>query len=145
MKRIEESIEIKRPVDQVFAYVADAKTWSRWDSTILEAEQASPGQMGIGTTLRGATGAMGRRMAWVAKVTEYEPNKKWGGPISFRSMLVEGHLIFDPKEGSTKFTRVYDVQLSGLFKLLTPIVVSSMRKETKKSLSNLKSILEAQA
>jgi hypothetical protein len=84
-------------------------------------------------------------MAWAAKVTEYEPNKKWGGPISFRNMLVEGHLIFDPIEGSTKFTRVYDVQLSGLLKLLTPIVVSSMRKETKKSLSNLKSILEAQA
>jgi len=145
MKRIEESVEIKRPVDQVFAYVADAKTWPRWDSSMLEAEQTSPGQMGIGTTLRGAVRAMGRRMAWTAKVTEYEPNKKWGGTISSGSMLVEGHLIFDPIEGGTKFTRVFDVQLCGVLKLFAPVVVSSMRKETKKSLSNLKSILESQA
>ncbi len=35
---------------------------------------------------------MGRRMAWTAKVTGYEPNKKWGGSVSFGSMLVEEHI-----------------------------------------------------
>ena len=87
---------------------------------------------------------MGRRMAWTAKVTEYEPNKKWGGAVSFGSMLVEEHFIFDSIEGGTKLTRVYDVQLGGLLKLFAPMVLSSMRRGSKKSLSNLKSILEAQ-
>jgi uncharacterized membrane protein len=95
MTRIEESMEIKRPADKVFAYMTDVKTWPRWDSGLLEAEQTSPGQMGIGTTLRGDMRAMGRRMAWTAKVTEYEPNKKWGGAVSFPSMLLEEHVIFD--------------------------------------------------
>ena len=43
MVRIEENVEIKRPIDQVFAYVTDAKKWSRWDLALLESEQTSPG------------------------------------------------------------------------------------------------------
>lgn len=144
MARIEESVEIKRPTDKVFAYMADPKTWPRWDSGLVKAEQMSPGQMGIGATLQGDMRAMGRRMAWTARVTEYEPNKKWGGSISFPSMQLEEHFIFDSIEGGTKLTRVYDVQFGGLLKLLAPMVVSSMRSGSKKSLANLKSILEAQ-
>ncbi len=128
MARIEESVDIKRPVDQVFAYVTDAKNWPRWESAMLEAEQTSPGQMGIGTTFRGATRIMGRRMAWTSKVTEYEPNKKWGETISCGSTLIEEQLIFDPVEGGTKFTLVYDMQVGGLLKLFAPIVISTTRK-----------------
>ena len=145
MARIEESVDIKRPVDQVFAYVTDAKNWPRWESAMLEAEQTSPGQMGIGTTFRGANRVMGRRMVWTSKVTEYEPNKNWGEAISSGSTLIEEHLIFDPVEGGTKFTLVYDMQVGGLLKLFAPMVISTMRKQTKGNLSNLKSILEAQA
>jgi len=144
MARIEESMEIKRPAGKVFAYMADVKTWPRWDPGLLEAEQTSPGQMGIGTTLGGDMSAMGRRMAWTAKVTEYEPSKKWGGAVSLPSMLLEEHFILDSIEGGTKLTRVMDVQFGGLLKLFAPMVLSSMRRGAKKSLSNLKSILEAQ-
>jgi len=144
MARIQESVGIKRPADKVFAYMADPKTWPRWDVGLLKAEQTSPGQMGIGTTIRGDMKAMGRRMALTAKVTEYEPNKKWGGLVDFGSMLVEEHVTFDSIEEGTKLTRVYDVQLRGLLKFFAPMVVSSMRSGSKKSLANLKSILEAQ-
>ena len=144
MARIEESVVIKRPVDQVFAYVTNIKNLPQWESAILEAEQTSPGQMGIGTTFRGANRAMCRRMVWTSKVTEYEPNKKWGETISSGSMLIEEHLTFDPADGGTKFTILYDMKVGGFLKLLSPMVVSSMRKEIKKSLSNLKTILEAQ-
>lgn len=54
MARIEETVEIKRPTDKVFVYVTDAKSWPKWHLTMLEAGQTSPGQIGIGTTFRGA-------------------------------------------------------------------------------------------
>lgn len=41
MTRIEESVEIKLPVDKVFAYTTDAKSWPKWQSIIPEAEQTS--------------------------------------------------------------------------------------------------------
>jgi len=59
-------------------------------------------------------------------------------------MIIEEHVTYDVTERGTKFTIVYDMKVGGFLKLFSPMVVSSMRKETKKSFSNLKSILEAQ-
>ncbi len=144
MARIEESVEIKRPVDKVFAYTTDAKSWPKWQSIILEAEQTSQGPWGVGTTFTGTSRMMGLSMKWTAKATEYEPNRKWGKNITCGPMTIEEHVTYDPVEGRVKFTIVYDMKVSGLLKLFSPMVVRSMRKETKKSVSNLKSILEAQ-
>ena len=144
MAIIEESIEIKRPVDKVFAYQTEAKAWPKWQSFIMEAEQTSQGHIGVGTTFRGTNRMMGLSMRWTAKATEYEPNRKWAKNITAGSMIIEEHMTFDPIEIGTRFTIVYDMKMGGFLKLFSPMVVSSMRKETKKGLSNLKSILEAQ-
>ena len=144
MARIEESVEIKRPADKVFAYTTDAKSWPKWQSIILEAEQTSQEPMHVGTTFKGTSRMMGLSMKWTAKATEYEPNRKWAKNIICGSMTIEEHVTYDPVEGGIKFTIVYDMKVGGFLKLFSPMVVGSMRKETKKSLSNLKSILEAQ-
>jgi hypothetical protein len=144
MARIEESVEIKRPVDKVFAYTTDAKSWAKWQSIITEAEQTSQGHVGVGTTFKGISRMMGLSMKWTSKATEYEPTRKFGKNITSASMTVEQHNTYDPIDGGVKFTIVYDMKVRGLFKLLSSMLVSSMRKELKKSLSNLKSILEAQ-
>ena len=145
MTRIEETVEIKRPADRVYVYVADAKSWPKWHLSMLEAEQTSSGQTGVGTTFRGVNKVMGRRMAWTSKVTEYVANKKWGESISSGSTFIEEHLTFESVGGGTKFTEAYDVKVGGLLKLFAPAVIGSMRKEMKTNLDSLKRILEAQA
>jgi hypothetical protein len=144
MARIEESVEIKRPADKVFAYTTDAKSWAKWQSIIPEAEQTSQGHVGVGTTFKGITRMMGLSMKWTAKATEYEPTRKFGKNITSAGMTIGQHNTYDPIEGGVKFTIVYDMKVRGLFKLFSPMLVSTMRKELKKSLGNLKSILEAQ-
>jgi uncharacterized membrane protein len=143
MARIEESIQIMCPVDKVFAYTTDAKNWPKWQSFIAEAEQTSQGPTNIGTTFKGVSRMMGRSMGWTAIATEYESNKKLGKKISSGSVSFEEHETFNRVEGGTTFTILYDMKVGGFLKLLSPLMVSSMRKETKKSLGNLKSILEA--
>jgi uncharacterized membrane protein len=143
MARIEESIEIKRPVDKVFAYTTDAKNWPRWQSFIPEAEQTSQGPVNVGTTFKGVSRMMGRSMKWTAIATEYESDKKWGKKITSGSLAIEEHVTYNPAGGGTIFTIVYDMKAGGFLKLLSPLMAGSMRKETKKSLGNLKSNLEA--
>ena len=53
MRRIEESIEIKSPVDKVFAYTTDAKNWPKWQSFLPEAQQTSRTVTHIGLTIKG--------------------------------------------------------------------------------------------
>ena len=60
------------------------------------------------------------------------------------SAQIEEHYTFDPVEGGTRFTILYDVKVRGIFKLFSPMLVSTMQKELKKSLANLKDIVEAQ-
>src|SRR4030042_3817138 len=143
MARIEESIEIKRPVDKVFAYTTDAKNWPKWQSFIPEAEQTSQGPGNIGTTFKGVSRMMGRSMRWTGITTEYESNKKWGKNITCGSLAIEEHVTYNSVEGGTTFTILYDMKVGGFLKLLSPVMAGSMRKETKKRLGNLKSILEA--
>ena len=144
MARIEESVEIQCPVDKVFAYTTEAKSWPKWQSIIVEAEQTSQGPWSVGTTFKGTTRLMGLSMKWTAEATEYEPNKKWTKNINSGSITIDEHVNYEPIEGRIKFTIVYDMKVGGIFRLFSPMVVNSMRKETKKSLNNLKSILEAQ-
>ena len=144
MPEIQESVEIKCSIDKVFAYTTDANSWPKWQSILPEAEQTSQGPVSVDTTFRGTVHMMGLSMKWTAKVTEYEPNRKWAKSITCGSMMIEEHVAYDPIEGCTKFTIVYDVKVGGFLKLFSPMLVSSMRKETKKSLGNLKNILEAQ-
>jgi uncharacterized protein YndB with AHSA1/START domain len=145
MARIEESVIIKCPADKVFAYTTEAKSWPKWHGTMPEAEQTSQGQVGVGTTFKGKNRMMGQTSKWTAKVTEYDPYKRWGKIIDSGSVIIDDKLIFDPTEGGTKFTMVYDVKVGGFLKLLSSMIINSMRKQLKLDLINLKSILEAQA
>ena len=143
MGRIEESIEIKRPVDKVFAYTTIAKDWPKWHDYIPEAEQTSPGQVDVGTTFKGKTRMWGLTLEWTGKLMEYEPHKRWRLIVDAGSVSTDEKLTFDAVESGTKFTIVYDVKGSGLLKLLSSRIDSSMRKQWKLSLISLKNILEA--
>ena len=145
MKRVEESVEIRCPVDKVFAYTSEAKRWPEWQSIIMEAEQTSQESLCVGTTFKGIARMMGRSMNWTAEATEYELNRNWAKKIDSGGLNIVEHVTYDPIDGGTKFTIVYDVKVGGLLKLFSPMVVSTMRKETEKSLKDLKRILEAQA
>jgi uncharacterized membrane protein len=144
MGRIEESIEIKCPVDKVFKYTTVAENWPKWHDEILEAEQTSQGEVGVGTTFRVKTHSMGQTTDWTSKVTEYVLDKKWGKELTSKSAVINDQLIFDSIEGGTKFTMVYDIKISGFAKMLSSKINSEMRKESKQDLINLRGILEAE-
>lgn len=143
MARIEETIEIKRPVDSVFAYTTDAKNWPKWQSFLPEAEQTSQEPLNVDATFKGVSRMMGRSMKWTAIATEYDLNKKWSKNITCGNISIEEHMTYTPVEGGTTFTILYNMKMRGVLKMLSLVMARSMRKETRKSLGNLKSILEA--
>ena len=142
MARIEENIEIRCPVEKVFAISTDAARWSTWHTAIPEAEQTSGGPVGVGTTFRGIIRLMGRSMPWTSTVTEYDVNRTFGKNIDSGSVFIEQHNRYTPIPEGTKFTMRYDMKFSGFIRLMSPMIVSSMRKEMKNSLINMKQILE---
>jgi len=129
--RVEEGIFINRPVHQVFAYVADVKNLPKWESSTVEVEHITPGPMCLGSTLRGASEMMGQRAVWTARVTEYESNRRWSEIIASGRMLIERHLAFEQAEAGTKFTLVFEAQLSGLLGMFEASVIRGVREQAR--------------
>jgi len=145
MARVEASVVISRPVEEVFEFVTNPENDPQWQSPILESERTSVGPMGVGTTDQGVAKLLGQRTEWTAEVTEYEPNRKvkyevTGGPLS-----AEQTVTFEPVEGGTKFTLVLEGEMGGFIRLAEPIVTRMLQRDTETDLANLKDILEAEA
>ena len=49
MITLEEVIDVPRPVDECFHYVADFRTTVEWDATAIEAVKETPGPVAVGT------------------------------------------------------------------------------------------------
>jgi len=124
MARIEESVEIKRPADKVFAYSTDVKNWPKWQTIIAAAEQTSPGLVGVGTTFKGTVHMMGLSMKWTSQATQYEPPGKFGKTITTSAMFNEQHNTYTSVAGGSKFTLRYEMKIRGIFKLCSLMLVS---------------------
>ena len=66
---------------------------------------------------------MGRTMKWTAQITEYEKNRKFGKNITSGSVFIEQHNTYEPAKDGLKFTIVYDMNVSGFLKILSPMIV----------------------
>lgn len=49
MTVLHETVNVKRPVEEVFAYVSDFTTTAEWDSTVISARKLTAGAVGVGT------------------------------------------------------------------------------------------------
>src|SRR2546421_298556 len=113
------SVQINRPVEEVFAFVADPANFPRWAGALVkESRQTSPGAVGIGTTFRQVNMLMGRRFVSEMRVVAYEPPRRYeyattSGPIRFA-----GHYSFASAGDGTRFTSIDESEPSGWLRYL---------------------------
>ena len=110
---------------------------------IPEAEQTSKGPVGIGTTFKGTNHLMGRTMQWTAQATEYVKNRKFGKNITSGSVFIEQHNTYNPTKDGVEIYHRIRYESAWIPEAVCPLlIVSSMHKELKKSLGNVKQMLE---
>ena len=49
---LDETIEVDRPLHEVFAYVSEFSRIEEWDPAVASAEKTTPGAPGVGTEFR---------------------------------------------------------------------------------------------
>jgi uncharacterized protein YndB with AHSA1/START domain len=145
MARIEASIVIDRPVEEVFEFATDPEKQPLWQTGVSEAEQISEGPMGVGTTLRGVGHFLGRRIESISEITHYEHNRRIDVKMTSGPMKFEETDTFEPVGDGTRVTFALEGDPGGFFKLAEPVVIRMAQREYEKSLANLKDILEAEA
>lgn len=142
------SVEIARPPEQVFAYVADPSRLAEWQESVVSAHVEGGGAPAVGskavTTRRVGRGE--RKMTM--EMTNFSPPRSWAvrgidGPVRG---IVKGAIEPVDDGARSRVTVELDFEGHGLGRLLVPLVVRRQaQKEMPRNLRNLKERLEGGA
>jgi uncharacterized membrane protein len=142
MPSAQHSVSIRRPVAEVFAFVADGENAMRWRPGVLDVSRQS-GE-GLGAIYRqGVKGPGGRRIAADYEITAFEPDRR----IAFRAIAgpvrPTGEYRFAADGDGATVSLALDATLTGWKRLLMGRAVQSTMDSEVRNLDTLKSILEA--
>jgi len=145
MAKVEASVIIDRPVDEVWRYAIDWSKGPQWDPDLIECKVTSEGPLGVGTTLQSVRATRGAHLIEF-RVTEYEPGRKLTAEVTAPKMARGSRqtMVLESAEGKTKVNTAWDWKLNGFYTLLGPIMIRSSKKTSETQLGNLKRILESE-
>lgn len=144
--RVEEDVVINRPIEDVFARLADVSHYSDWMShrgVFKESKQCSEGPLGPGTPYIDK----GRMGTWRGNVVEFEPPKHilfkeqsrmFGRPMAEASMRYD---LEQTPEG-TLVHHVGESRLFGVFRIMQPMAGMIARGERRRTVESLRRSLE---
>ena len=145
MLKLDLSIVINRPVEEVFAFLSNPENGPKWTSSIAEVEITSQGPIGVGTTYRSVRTALGRRLEIEFEITEYEPNRRYATKSISGPFPSESKVTFERVAGGTRVSGTLMGEPGGFFKLAEPLLVSMMKRQYEADLANLRDLMEAHA
>jgi uncharacterized protein YndB with AHSA1/START domain len=142
MLKVEISGEIKRPVEEVFAYATDPAKAPEWKSGVLECKADPPGPIRVGSRIHTVLRFLGRRIEGTAEVTELVPDKKLVQKTNSPFPLELTYLA-EPTADGTKVTVEAVGEPGGFFKVAESVLVRIAKKQGRAELETLKELLEA--
>ena len=136
-------LQIKAPLEKVFAYVTDFRNAAEWQNGIIESSQSPDGPTQMGSNFKTVRTLFGQRVEAAGEVTEFVPNKKFSfkstsGPINFAFVQT-----FEPGADGTLLNISIELEAGGFFKLAEGALAGNVKKEFGSQSEKLKSILEA--
>ena len=143
---VEESVEINRPPEEVFAYVANRENLPEWSAPIQEVRKETQGPlMEEGARFTTVAKFLGRRFETPFEVIVHDPprrhtDRSTGGPFPQEFT----HIFEEVEGGRTRLTEVTDAEPGGFFRLAGPLLEIAGRRQFRADLETLKDLLEAQ-
>ena len=140
------SIEISRPPQDVFDYVADLKRQTEWQASLVDVELETEGPTRVGTRAVDTRKVpMGGKQKFPFEITEHDPPNRTSFAVTGGPVRPHGTVTFTPLEGG-KRTRVdftMEFVRHGIGKLLVPLANRDARKMVPADLAALKQRLES--
>jgi uncharacterized membrane protein len=142
MPSAQHSVTIRRPVGDVFAFVADGENAMRWRPGVLDVSRQS-GE-GLGAIYRqGVKGPGGRRIAADYEVTAFEPDRRIAFHAIAGPVRPTGEYRFAAEGDGTTVSLVLVATLTGWKRLLMGRAVQSTMDIEVRNLETLKQLLES--
>jgi carbon monoxide dehydrogenase subunit G len=138
--RIDFTIEVERPAQEVFDYLCDVERLPEWQASAIESHAEGP--LAEGSRIVERRRLMGRELTNELEVTAYDPPRRLtlkalGGPVRF---TVDHELV--EIDGSTRVQVVAEAESGTFMKLAEPLLARTAEEELRKDFARLKEILE---
>ena len=141
--RVEHSVVIERPVEQVFAALTDFENEPRWQPAVLESRHTPPGPVRLGTRTFQARTFMGRRVKSTSEVTAYEPDHLMvcTSTPDVSPAVQTTYRVERVPEGTRVFFTIV-LETKGAFSIIAPLVKRGLTKDVVTRFQTLKGQLE---
>lgn len=139
---LREQIAIRRPAQDVFAYISDYARDTTWRGSVSAMWQSSPGQATVGTTTRETIRVFGQQIETTGRIVALDPDRSIGFASIDGPIPVHGHRAVEPMDGGTLLTFYLAAAPAGFYRLIAPLMLRDLRQRVRGDLATLKGILE---
>ena len=144
MTRFEHTVEIQRPVEEVWAYVMEPANNPGWQGPIVEVRRPEGLPLEVGTEFTQVASFLGKRFEITLVMTVLSPTTRSAVRTSSGPVRLDGHYRFEQVEAGTRFTTEGEVEAHGFFSVAEPVFAAVARREWASSCEMLKQLLEAE-
>ncbi|NLU73416.1 polyketide cyclase [Streptomyces sp. HNM0575] len=130
--QFEVTTRIDRPVEEVFAFLADGENDPRFSPRVQEMTKATDGPVGVGTVYRSTVKDSGVRTRREFRITGFEPPTRirWTETSQNLVTVEEGGYDLEPDgEGATRVRLFNSLTGHGVGKVMAGAALSAARKD----------------
>lgn len=139
---VSDSVVIARPVDAVFAFLADHENLPAWTVGVKQSRRLTAGPAAVGTTYRVVGVLLGRPVESSYQITAFEPGRGFAATMTSPMFGFCEQYRFEPDHAGTRVSMSAAVEPHGVFQFLSPIMTAGVRRQVRADHRRLKTLLE---
>ena len=139
---LETTVEISRPVAEVFEYVADQTNAPQWQDGLHEVRRLTEGPIGAGSEHEFVRRFAGREFASRNRFVAFEEGHYVRFEIPEGWLTGEASYLTEPSPSGTVLTSRMQFQAHGFVVLLEPVLSRILARDSRRDEQRLKRLLE---
>jgi carbon monoxide dehydrogenase subunit G len=144
MPLLQETLEVDRPLDEVFAFVGDFANTKEWDPGVADAANVTEGgEIGVGTRYRVDVVFGGRTLPMTYEVTAWDPPNRVVLRGEGSTVTAVDDIRFEAIDAGTRIRYSADLRLKGLLKLAEPFLKGRFDRTGREAMAGMRRALAA--
>jgi|SRR5215210_1566302 len=140
------TVEVDRPVEEVFAFLSDGENDKRFSPRVLEMKKTTDGPPGVGTVYASTVKDAGMKTERQFEYTAFDPPNRirWTERSKNAITVPDGGYDLEPADGGTRLSFFNEFEGHGFGKVLLPLALRGARKDADAFAGRMKEAIEAE-
>lgn len=143
MARVRGSIDIARPVEEVFDFVADQRNEMRYNPAMTDSIKITDGPIGVGTRFHATILRRGKPLEVIIECTGFDRPRLLASRSVMTGAVATGQVKCEPIASGTRFQWDWQITVPGIARLAGPVVGFFGRRQERAIWTGLEHVLEA--